>query len=107
METKRTSKPILSFNQLKSHECSSHTGSLHASKFLSGLRSEHSSPPRSALAGSSCNQLRDVPEKQLRFSWSRRFCSSQRRVSTKALKTLRGSGDLVPVVLSSLSCVRL
>ncbi|KAG1728442.1 hypothetical protein EDB19DRAFT_1913788 [Suillus lakei] len=41
--------------------------SLHASEFLSGLRSEHSNPPRSAPEEPSCDQLRDVPEKQLRF----------------------------------------
>jgi len=35
--------------------CSPHTGLLLASSFLSGLRSEHSSSPRSTLAGSSVN----------------------------------------------------
>ena len=35
--------------------CSTHTGLLRASSFLSGLRSEHSSSPRLTLAGSSVN----------------------------------------------------
>ncbi|KAG2038393.1 hypothetical protein BDR03DRAFT_954673 [Suillus americanus] len=49
---------------------------LHASTFLSGLRSEHFNPPRLALAESGCNQLRDVPEKQLHFHIPR-SCSSR------------------------------
>lgn len=34
----------------------------HASIFVSGLRSEHSNPPRSALAGPGLNRLSGVPE---------------------------------------------
>src|SRR6267154_129964 len=61
----------------------------HASTFLSGLRSEYFNPPRSALAEPSCNQLRDVPEKQLHFH-TPKILLQQRRARMKALKALRG-----------------
>ncbi|KAG2756298.1 hypothetical protein P692DRAFT_20714311, partial [Suillus brevipes Sb2] len=49
-----TRQSILLLNQLESHECSSHTRLPRASRFLSGLRSEYSNPPRPALAEPSC-----------------------------------------------------
>ena len=41
-----------------------HARDIFMSNFVSRSRSEHSNPPRSALAGPSCNQLRGIPENQ-------------------------------------------
>lgn len=58
--------PSISFppSPARKPRCSLPTGRPCASLFVSGLRSEYFSLPRSTLAGSGCNQPSDIPEIQ-------------------------------------------
>jgi len=58
--------------------CSSHTGLLLASFLMSGLRSEHSSSPRSTLAGSSVNHVATAHQKYSALSLILRSSSEGR-----------------------------